>query len=124
MNFGSRKSTMANKIDINKSVPQEQWGEFFDQFSDGNRGRRISIRSIDSEFGDGELIHEAPLMAIIYDRPGKGDDLVIEVGQNEVIYAHTVDSPTEVLTGQDSNGVMLAVWISDAAGTKTLIELQ
>jgi hypothetical protein len=115
---------MASKIDINKSIPQEQWGEFFDQFSDGNRGRHISIKSIDSEFGDGELIHEAPLMAMIYDRPEKGDDLVIEVGQNEVTYAHTVDSPTEVLTGQDSNGLMLAVWISDAAGAKTLVELQ
>jgi uncharacterized protein YpmB len=63
-------------------------------------------------------------MAIVYDRPGKGDDLVIEVGQDKVTYAHTVESPTEVLTGQDSNGLMLAVWISDAAGTKTLVKLQ
>nr|WP_258169832.1 DUF5335 family protein [Nostoc sp. 'Peltigera membranacea cyanobiont' N6] len=54
----------------------------------------------------------------------KGDDLVIEVGKHEVTYAHTIDSPTEVLTGQDSNGVMIAVRISDAAGTKTLIQLQ
>jgi hypothetical protein len=115
---------MTNKIDINKSVPRERWGEFFDQFSDGNRGRHISIEMIGSELGDAELIQNVPLMAMIYDRPGKGDDLVIEVGQDEVTYAHTVDSPTEVLTGQDSNGLMLAVSISDAAGTKTLIKLQ
>jgi Family of unknown function (DUF5335) len=115
---------MTNKIDISKSVPREQWGEFFDQFSDGNRGRHISIEVIGSDLGDAELVQNAPLMAMIYDRPGKGDDLVIEVGQDEVTYAHTVDSPTEVLTGQDSNGLMLAVWISDAAGTKTLIKLQ
>jgi len=115
---------MANKIDINKSVPRERWGEFFDQFSDGNRGRHISIEIISSELGDEELIQNAPLMAMVYDRPGKGDDLVIEVGKHEVTYAHTIDSPTEVLTGQDSNGVMIAVKISDAAGTKTLIQLQ
>lgn len=115
---------MTNKIDINKSVPRERWGEFFDQFSDGNRGRHISIETIGSELGDADLIQNAPLMAMIYDRPGKGDDLVIEVGQDEVTYSHTVDSPTEVLTGQDSNGLMLAVSISDATGTKTLIELQ
>ncbi len=115
---------MANKIDINKSVPRERWGEFFDQFSDGNRGRHISIEIISSELGDEELIQNAPLMAMVYDRPGKGDDLVIEVGKHEVTYAHTIDSPTEVLTGQDSNGVMIAVRISDAAGTKTLIQLQ
>ncbi len=39
-------------------------------------------------------------------------------------YAHTVDSPTEVLTGQDANGIMLAVQIRDAAGIPTLIKLQ
>ncbi|MEH2058576.1 MAG: DUF5335 family protein [Nostoc sp.] len=115
---------MVSKIDINKSVPRQRWGEFFDQFSSGNRGRHISIEIIDSELGDEELIQDAPLMAMVYDRPGKGDDLVIEVGQHEVTYAHTIDSPTEVLTGQNSNGVMIAIWISDAAGRKTLIKLQ
>ena len=115
---------MANKIDINKSVPRERWGEFFDQFSDGNRGRHISIEVISSELGDEKLIQNAPLMAMIYDRPGKGDDLVIEMGQDEVTYAHTIDAPTEVLTAQDSNGVMIALSISDAARTKTLIQLQ
>ncbi|WDD36432.1 DUF5335 family protein (plasmid) [Nostoc sp. UHCC 0926] len=115
---------MVSKIDINKSVPRERWGEFFDQFSSGNRGRHISIEIIDSELGDAELIQNAPLMAMVYDRPGKGDDLVIEVGRDEVTYAHTIDSPTEVLTGQNSTGVILAVRISDAAGTKTLIQLQ
>lgn len=111
-------------IEISKPLPRERWGEFFDQFSNGNRGRHISIENISSEFGDAELIQNAPLMAIIYDRPGKGNDLVIEVGKDKVTYAHTVDAPTEVLTGQSSSGQIVALWISDAAGTKTLIELQ
>jgi Family of unknown function (DUF5335) len=115
---------MPNKIELTKSVPQERWGEFFDQFSDGNRGRHISIEIISPEFGDEELIQNAPLMAMVYDRPGKGNDLVIETGKDEVTYAHTIDSPTEVLTGQSESGRMLAVWISNAAGTKTLVKLQ
>lgn len=115
---------MVSKIDISKSVPRERWGEFFDQFSDGNRGRHISIEIIDSELGDEELIQNATLMAIIYDRPGKGNDLVIEVGEHEVSYAHTIDSPTEVLTGQNSNGQIIAIWITDAQERKTLIQLQ
>jgi hypothetical protein len=114
---------MNDRIDTNKSVPQERWGEFFDQFSDGNRGRHISIEILDPELGDEELIQDAPLMAMVYDRPGKGDDLVIEVGKNEVTYAHTVDSPTEVLTAQSESGRMMAVSISAASGTKTLIKL-
>jgi hypothetical protein len=115
---------MSSKIELTKSVPQERWGEFFDQFSDGNRGRHISIEVMTTELGDEELIQNAPLMAMIYDRQGKGDDLVIEVGKEEVTYAHTIDSPTEVLTGQSESGRMLAVYISDAAGTKTLVKLQ
>jgi Family of unknown function (DUF5335) len=113
-----------DKIEITKSVPQERWGEFFDQLSTGNHGRHIAIESISSELGDEELIQNAPLMAIVYDRPGKGDDLVIEVGKDEVTYAHTVNSPTEVSTGQDSNGVILVVQIVEATGAKTLIKLQ
>jgi Family of unknown function (DUF5335) len=115
---------MSNKIELTKSVPQERWGEFFDQFSDGNRGRHISIEIITSELGDEELIQNAPLMAMVYDRPGKGNDLVIEIGEDEVTYAHTVDSPIEVLTGQSESGRMMALWINDAAGTKTLVKLQ
>lgn len=115
---------MDSKIELSKSLPREQWGEFFDQFSDGNRGRHISIENISSELGDEELIQDAPLMAIVYDRPGKGNDLVIEVGEDEVTYAHTIDAPTEVLRGQISSGQIVALWISDAAGSKTLIKLQ
>jgi hypothetical protein len=115
---------MVNKIDLSKSVPRERWGEFFDQFSNGNHGRHIAIESISPELGDEELIQNAPLLAIVYDRPGKGNDLVIEVGKTEVTYAHTIDIPTEVLTGQNSMGQIIAIWISDAAGAKTLIKLQ
>jgi Family of unknown function (DUF5335) len=118
------KIFMQNKIELTKTVPQERWGEFFDQFSDGNRGRHISIEIISPELGEEELIQNAPLMAMVYDRPGKGNDLVIETGKDEVTYAHTVDSPTEVLTGQSESGRMLAVWINDATGTKTLVKLQ
>jgi Family of unknown function (DUF5335) len=115
---------MLNKIELTKSVPQERWDEFFDQFSDGNRGRHISIEVITPELGDEELIQNAPLMAMVYDRSGKGNDLVIEIGKEEVTYAHTIDSPTEVLTGQSESGRMMAVSISDATGTKTLVKLQ
>jgi hypothetical protein len=115
---------MANKIDLTQSLPREQWEKFFDQFSEDNRGRHISIENLGSELGDEELIQNAPLMAMVYDRPGKGDDLVIETGKHEVTYAHTVDSPTEVMTRQNPDGVMMAIQIADAAGTKTLIKFQ
>jgi Family of unknown function (DUF5335) len=106
-----------NTIKINKSIPNERWGEFFDQFSDSNWGRHISIEIMSSAVANETLIQNAPLMAMVYDPPAKGNDLTIEVGKSEVDYAHTIDSSVEVLTGQDSNGKMMAVSINDAAGT-------
>ncbi len=113
-----------NTIKINKSIPNERWGEFFDQFADGNRGRHISIEIMSSAIANETLIKSASLMAMVYDPPAKGNDLTIEVGKDVVNYAHTINSPVEVLTGQNSNGKMMAVSIKDAAGTQTLIKFQ
>lgn len=115
---------MMNKIDLSQSVSVEKWGEFFDRFSTDNRGRYISMENIDEEIGDYELISNAPLLAMIYDRPNKGDNLAIEVGKDEMTYGHTIDSPVEVSTGQNKSGEIIAMCIVDNAGRKTLIKLQ
>lgn len=112
-----------NKIDVTKSVPTEQWEKFFDQFSTSNRGRHIAIEIIDAELGDEELIKNAPLLAMIYDRPDKGNNLAIEVGKNEMTYGHSIEAPTEILTGEDSNGEIMAIWIAEATGRKTLVKV-
>ncbi|WP_103668524.1 DUF5335 family protein [Pseudanabaena sp. BC1403] len=115
---------MTNTIALSKSIPQEQWGKFFDQFSGDHLGRHIEIEIIDSELGDESLIKHAPLLAMIYDRPGKGNNLSIEVGKDKMNYGHTVDSPTEISTAQNANGDIVAIWIADATGRKTLVKLE
>ena len=37
---------------INKQIPQADWKDFFVTFSNGNRGREISLEVFDSESGD------------------------------------------------------------------------
>jgi Family of unknown function (DUF5335) len=113
-----------NKIDLTKSVPTEQWEVFFDRFSESNRGRLISIEIIDSELGDQELIKNAPLLAMIFDRPGKGNNLAIEVGKDEMTYGHSIDAPTEVQTGENSKGEIIAIWIAEVNERKTIVKLQ
>ena len=115
---------MTNTIALSKSIPQAQWGNFFDRFSGDHLGRHIAIEIIDSELGDEELIKNAPLLAIIYDRVGKGDNLAIEVGKDEMTYGHTIDSPKEVSTGENSNSEIVAIQVEDATGRKTLIKLE
>lgn len=115
---------MTNTIALSKSIPQSQWEKFFDQFSSDHRGRHIEIEIVDPEFGDEELIKNAPLLSMIYDRPDKGDNLAIEVGKNEMTYGHTIDSPKEISTGENSNKEIVAIQIEDANGRKTLIKLE
>jgi hypothetical protein len=115
---------MPNIITVNKSISIDRWGEFFDQFSDGNRGRHVSIEVIFAGLVNEVLVKKAPLMAIVYDPPAKGDNLTIEVGEDEVDYAHTVNSPVEVLTGQDSNGKMVSISVKDTDARITIIEFK
>ncbi len=46
---------MINKIELTKTLPREEWGEFFDQFTNSNHGRHISIESISHELEDNEM---------------------------------------------------------------------
>jgi hypothetical protein len=115
---------MMNTINFSKSIPSEEWGKFFDQFSIDNSGRSISIEIISPELGDQELVKDSPLLAMVYDRPGKGDNLAIEVGKKEVTYAHTVNSPTSVSLGENAQGEAIAISITDPTGTQTLVKLQ
>ena len=119
----NQEKFMINTIDLSKAIPSEQWGEFFDQFSLVNFGKPISIEIISPELGDEELVKDSPLIAIIYDRPDKGNSLSIEVGKDQVTYAHTIDTPTSISTGQNSQGNMIAISITDASGTQTLVKL-
>jgi hypothetical protein len=115
---------MMNTITLSKSIPQAEWGKFFDQFSSDHRGQHIEIEIVDPEFDDEELIKNAPLLSMIYDRPGKGDNLAIEVGKKEMTYGHTIDSPKEISTGENSIKEIVAIQIKDANGRKTLIKLE
>lgn len=114
---------MTNTITLSKSIPQEQWSKFFDQFSSEYLGRHIEIEIIDSKLGDESLIKNAPLLSIIYDRPDKGDNLAIEVGKDEMTYGHTIDSPKGISTGENSNGEIVVIQVEDANGRETLIKL-
>jgi hypothetical protein len=111
-----------NKIDVTKSIPTEEWEKFFDQFTTSNRGKHIAIEIVDPELGDEELIKNAPLLAMIYDRPSKGNNLAIEMGRDKMNYGHSIDAPTEILTGENSEGEIMAIWIAEATGRKTLVK--
>lgn len=107
-----------------KTIEPEHWVEFFDQLSDGNRGRITTLEVIDPEFGEEILSHGQPLFNVVYDPVGKGNVVSIELGRDAVCYSHAVKAPTEVHTEQDGeSGRLLALEIRSADGGQTLVEL-
>ncbi len=74
----------------NKQISQDRWVEFFDQFTNGNRGRLIKLEIVDRDSGDQIPIQNASLWSLVYDPVNKGNDLTIATGRDEVTYAHTI----------------------------------
>ncbi|MFZ5624653.1 MAG: DUF5335 family protein [Gemmatimonadota bacterium] len=114
---------MAEKIKVTDRVPTERWVEYFDKFSDGYHGRTVSLTVLDPSLGDEELIRQEPLQGIVYDPVGKGDDMVIETGQDTVEYRHIVRAPREVWVARDTAGAVIAMRIDASDGSATLVGL-
>jgi hypothetical protein len=111
-----------HRIEINKHIPLERWGEFFEMFSHGNRGRVVEMELLDQEKGDQPLIQAAPLTSIDYQAEADGDSVIIHTGHNGTAYIHMITAPKEVWTGQDKNGVVMAVDITDQKGNHTVLK--
>lgn len=110
-------------MSINKQIPAEQWVEFCDTFTNGNKGRLIVLEVLDPELGVQTPVKDQPLWSLVYDPVGKGNDLTIEIGRNEVAYGHTIDSPNELWQEQDDNGKAIALEIKAESGSQTIVRL-
>jgi hypothetical protein len=108
---------------INTQVPLEEWANFFVTFSNGNRGRMLSIEIFDSESGDLGATKQGKLMAVDYDPVGKGNDIVVTTGADEIDYSHTIAAPVEVWKAQHDSGEIAALEIIDQNNVKTILSL-
>jgi len=108
---------------INTQVPQEEWKNFFVTFSNGNRGRQLSLEILDPEVGNPGAMNQGKLMAVDYDPVGKGNDIVVTTGVDEIGYSHTIEAPVEVWKAQHDNGQIGALEIIDEKNVKTILSL-
>lgn len=104
-----------------KRIDTERWPEYMAMFSNGNRGRAVSIELAGAALGDQPASGSAPLFAIDYDPEGKGDDLVVSTGSEDVDYTHTIHEPSEIWESQDDNGEVVSIEILDREGVRTIL---
>ena len=108
----------------NKQINPERWEEFFDQFTNGNRGRLIKLEIVDPERGDQIPLQNAPLWSLVYNSVNRDNDLTISTGGEEVTYAHTIHTPKTVWEALDQNGKVVALEIVDESKTQTILHLK
>jgi hypothetical protein len=104
-----------------KQIDQGRWSEFLSMFSNGNRRRLMAIEIADLAVGNRPLSDAAPLFTIDLDPAGKGDDLMITTGLDEVDYTHKISAPLEIWESQDDNGKVIALEVIDLNGSKTIL---
>lgn len=109
---------------ITTQIPQEQWKDFFVTFSNGNCGRVLSLEIFDAESGDISASNQGKLMAVDYDPVGKGNDIVVTTGVDEIGYSHTINAPVEVWKAQNDDGQIGALEIIDQNSVKTILSLR
>jgi Family of unknown function (DUF5335) len=115
---------MKNKTNQDHLLPPQNWSQFFDQLSSNTWKKHISAEIIDPKIGNKKLIHNAPLVAIVYDHLAKGGDLIIKVGREDMPHTYTIDSTTAILVRQNFNSEIIKILVDNAAGKQTSINIQ
>lgn len=116
----------------NQQISSDQWVEFFDQFTQDNRGRLIKLEIVNRERGDEILIENAPLWSLVYAPVPQGNNLTLSTGRNttivtgrdEVTYSHTIHAPKTVWEAEDSNDQIVALEVIDESNAQTIFSLK
>lgn len=106
---------------MNTQIEQPEWKDFFVLFSNGNCGRDLTMEVFDPETGSTGQAKQGQLMAVDYDPVGKGNDIVVTTGVQEIEYSHTIEAPVEVWQAQAESGQVAALEIIDQNNVKTVL---
>ncbi|MBD1874366.1 DUF5335 family protein [Nodosilinea sp. FACHB-131] len=109
-------------------IPHGIWQEFFAQLTDEHRGRLVTLKQLDKELGDFNVLYQKPLFSITYDQPDHSNDLMVTVnrflGTREAVYAHRIVSPQAVSIITDEDGAIQSCTITDDDYAQTVISFQ
>ena len=107
----------------NKQIAPEGWSEFFDQFSNNNRGRRIKLETVNPERGDQIQFQNSPLLSLAYDSGNTGQ-VTISTSEEEITCTHTIHAPNTVWEALDQDGKVVALEILDESRNQTILQFQ
>lgn len=104
-----------------KQIKQEDWSDRMVTFTNGNKGRKVSVVASGPGEEDSVLAENLPFMAIDYDPIKKGDDMIVSLGEDALLFGHTVEAPVEFIENQNDLGVVTSVEVIDQNDKKLIL---
>ena len=111
-------------MSVTKQISTDEWPEYLSLFSNANKGRRLMLKSFNTEKGDVLLSDGSPLFAVDYDPVHKGNDLVISLGKTEIEYSHIIKAPVELHETPSPSGQIKSLEIIDQNQNKIVLDLE
>jgi hypothetical protein len=105
-------------MSIKKNIQNNEWQERLTTFTSGNRGRKAAIAAQGMT-----IIENRPFRDLEYDPVGKGNDIIITLGDLEDTFTHTVYAPVDIFLHQEDNGEVSALEIVDQSSESTFLRL-
>ena len=112
------------KNQTTKEIPQSQWSQFFNQLSKAEKRRFLSLEVASFEIGNEKIVKRGSLSSMTCEPLGKGHDLEISIGGDEVLYSHFVKSPKAVWVIEDEADHVMALEIIDDSEAQTIIRFE
>jgi len=106
------------------NVPNEQWSDYVNRFSNDHQGWCATVELLDHVNGPQKLAEDLPLVGLSFDSKGsRACSMEITVGDRpEASIHHVIDSPRSICEfDQDGGDVDLQIEPSD--GPKVLVHL-
>jgi len=108
-----------------EEIPREQWGSFFDSFSQQHEGWLATLELFSPDIGAQEEAHELPFEGIsISSDDAEKESVIISLAQTTQDHlTHTIEQPTRVWLQQTAEGADRSVE-SEAEKSKTLLRFR
>jgi hypothetical protein len=108
-----------------RTIPDEQWIDYFDRFSRDHAGCAVTVEVLDREAGPQHIALDLPLLGISFDSEGtRPSAMEISVGERPDQHVnHVVDMPLNIRQLQGADGD-IDVQIEPATGPVTLLHVR
>jgi hypothetical protein len=107
-------------------IPEDEWVEFFDQFSKSHAGWPVTIEVLSEDAGPQLLAGDLPLQGISFDTRGtRASALHVSAGDRiDANVEHVIDMPLRIhILGDDPESHNIDVQIEPADGPLTLLHI-